>query len=315
MTLVSETNFSFPSSDGVHSIAAVRWDDTEKAAPKAVLQIIHGMSEHKELYAEFAEYMVQNGYRVYCHDQLGHGDSVNSKEERGCMPEKDPSDRLIDDIDALRKIASKENPGIPYVMLGHSMGSYLLRKYIAIYGEGVFAAVIMGTGFTTPGKGKFAVTMADVMGRLFGWTHRSILIKLLMADRYYRKFDLTGRDNTRSWLTRDIKIVDAHATDSKWQFEFACSGHKGLFETVYFDSLEKNNMKIPKTLPMLLISGSMDPVGAFGKGVIAFNNMLEQTGHDDVTVRLFPDARHELLNETNRNEIFDYIRGWLEGKL
>ena len=138
-------NFTFLSSDGETNIHAVRWipDDGQY---KAILQITHGMVEYKERYEPFAEFLTQNGFMVVAHDHLGHGESVISKDDWGYMADENPSDTLVEDMHTLRRMVQSDNPDKDYFMLGHSMGSFLIRQYIELHGKGLSGVIIMGTG-------------------------------------------------------------------------------------------------------------------------------------------------------------------------
>lgn len=164
--------FKYKSADKKTMIDAVRWlpDNGEY---KAVLQITHGMVEYKERYMPFAEFMTENGFMVVAHDHLGHGESVSSKKDWGYMAEGHPSDILVKDMHTLRTTIQKENPGKPYFMLGHSMGSYMLRKYLAKYRKGLDGAIVMGTGCIGDATTKLAMTLTKVMAKFHGWRYYS----------------------------------------------------------------------------------------------------------------------------------------------
>ena len=161
--MTKEEVFSFPSADGRTTVHAVRWTP-EDGKYRAVLQITHGMVEYIERYRAFAEFLNDNGFLVVGHDHIGHGESVVSKDEWGFFAEH-PSDTVVADMHALREITRKEHPGVPYFMLGHSMGSYMLRKYLAIHGEGLTGAIIMGTGCIPDNTTKLAMFIAKLQAK------------------------------------------------------------------------------------------------------------------------------------------------------
>lgn len=297
--MTKEEVFSFPSADGRTTVHAVRWTP-EDGKYRAVLQITHGMVEYIERYRAFAEFLNDNGFLVVGHDHIGHGESVVSKDEWGFFAEH-PSDTVVADMHTLREITRKEHPGVPYFMLGHSMGSYMLRKYLAIHGEGLTGAIIMGTGCIPDNTTKLAMFIAKLQAAFFGWHHRSKLLQKLSYDKYYHQFDLTGKDASNSWLTKDEEIVKTYYADPKCTFVFTVNAYMGLFEAVLFDNQQENIEAVPKSLPLFFVSGAMDPVGGCGSGVKKVYNKFDVAGKEDITWKLYDNDRHEILNETDRD--------------
>ena len=309
---MKEEYITYRSADGRTDISAKFWLPEQE--PLAVLQIAHGMVEYKERYDGFAKWLTERGIAVCANDHLGHGDSVVSTERWGYVTKKNPSGVFVEDMNELRKTAQERFADVPYIILGHSMGSYVLRKYLGIYGEGLAGAIIMGTGQMPPAVGKIAIALVNCLAFFRGWKHRSRFIQNLTYDKYYKKYDLTGRDTSNSWLTKDPEIVRKYYSDPKCTYLFTLTGHKALFEAVSVSADDKAAEKIPADLPMLLVSGAMDPVGAEGEGVRKVNEQLERTGHTAVTMKLFENDRHEILNETNREDVYAYIYGWIMEK-
>lgn len=316
MRTLEENRFTYLSADGKTDISAKSWTD-EKLEPRAILQIAHGMTEHKERYNAFARWLAKHGILVCANDHLGHGNSITDESSFGYMTDKNPSDVLITDMHTLREMMQEEYPDLPYFMAGHSMGSYMLRKYLAIHGEGLAGAIIMGTGHRDEGTAKVGVFITEALARIKGWKFRSRAVQNLTYDKNYRKFDLQKKDKSNSWLSRNEDEVEKYFNDPKSGFLFTLSGHKALFEAVAFDANEDNNRKIPQHLPMLMISGAEDPVGGMGKGVKAAFDLLKKTGHDNVKMKLYPGARHELLNEIEetKTEVYEDILNWIMSNL
>lgn len=307
--MTKEEVFSFPSADGRTTVHAVRWTP-EDGKYRAVLQITHGMVEYIERYRAFAEFLNDNGFLVVGHDHIGHGESVVSKDEWGFFAEH-PSDTVVADMHTLREITRKEHPGVPYFMLGHSMGSYMLRKYLAIHGEGLTGAIIMGTGCIPDNTTKLAMFIAKLQAAFFGWHHRSKLLQKLSYDKYYHQFDLTGKDASNSWLTKDEEIVKNYYADPKCTFVFTVNAYMGLFEAVLFDNQQENIEAVPKSLPLFFVSGAMDPVGGCGSGVKKVYNKFDVAGKEDITWKLYDNDRHEILNETDRDVVYHDILAWM----
>lgn len=302
-------DFTFLSNDGKTQIHAVRWmPDAGKC--KAVLQITHGMIEYIERYDAFASYLASRGYLVVGHDHLGHGASVDMEEDWGYFAEH-PSDTVVSDIHMLRTLTEKEYPEIPYFMMGHSMGSYMLRKYLSFHGEGLAGAIAMGTGYIPDAQVKIAIRAVHASARLHGWKHHSDFVRGLTFGGPYRRFDLTGADTTNSWLSKDPESVKAYYSDPKCTFTFSNNAYLGLFEAVYFDNQPENIAKIPKELPLLLVSGKDDPVGNMGEGVAYVYQKYQDAGIKDVRCKLYENDRHEILNETDREQVYQDIENWI----
>ncbi len=303
--------FTFLSNDGLTTIHAVKWLPDSGNYGK-ILQITHGMVERIGRYEDFAKFLTGHGYMVVGMDFLGHGDSVLSEDKRGYFSKKHPSNTLCKDMQKLRKHIQDANPGIPYFILGHSMGSYMLRKYLAFYGTGLHGAIIMGTGYNPPAVTRFGIFLTKMVALVRGEDYRSPLLESLTKGADYKDFDLTDQDSSKSWLSKNEENVKAFHSDPKCQFLFTANGYQGLFEAVLFSCTEENIRKVPGRLPILFVSGDHDPVGGMGKGVEKVFRMFQETGHEDVTCKLYEGDRHEILNELDREQVYEDILGWME---
>lgn len=309
---MGKTMFTFLSADKKTQIHCVSWaPETENY--KGILQITHGMVEFIERYEAFAEYMNSQGYLVVGHDHLGHGESVNSPEDWGFFTEQRGSDLLVQDMHTLRTMTQKKYPGLPYFMLGHSMGSFLLRKYLCSYGDKLQGAIIMGTGFQPNGLLKFGKGLCGFLAKFRGWRYRSKFIQKLAFAGNDNKFH--GENLKNSWLTRDTAIVKAYSANPKCTFQFTLNGFYNLFDTIWYDNQPEHIEKTPKSLSLFFVSGEDDPVGGFGKGVKRVYNAYEKIGFSDITWKLYPKDRHEILNELDRQQVYEDIYHWIEGRL
>ena len=301
-------DFEFQSGDGRTKIHAVEWmpDDGEI---RAVLQIVHGMVEFIERYDDFASYMADRGFLVVGHDQLGHGKSVTRAENYGYFCEKNGNGVLLADIHALRQMTENEYPGIPYFIMGHSMGSFLVRQYICSCASGLSGAVIMGTGTQPIPLLSFGRGLCKLIAVFRGWHHRSRLIDAMAFGSYNSRFKpaRTGRE----WLTRDERVVDKYVSDKRCSFMFTLNGYYNLFYSIAEASKTKNIERMPKELPVFLVSGGQDPVGGFGKGVDKVRKSFEKAGMQDLTWVIYSDDRHEILNELDRDKVYRDISAWL----
>ena len=306
-------NVSFLSSDEVTRIHAVQW--IPAGQPKAVVQLIHGMCEYIERYDDFANFLRENGFLVVGHDHLGHGQSVNSIEDWGYITENSPARALVRDIHHLRVLTQKRYPGIPYFMLGHSMGSYLLRRYLTHKGEGLAGAIIVGTGSESDTKTRVGLTLVRALARSKGWHYRAESLQEMTYNSAYKAFDTTNTDPENSWICSDPEIMKAYFADARCGFLFTTSGFEALLSTVLFDNQKRNIERVPKTLPILITSGEKDPVGGLGKGVKTVYQQYVKAGITDIDCVLYPDARHEILNEPNKEIVYNDIIEWINGHM
>lgn len=300
--------FDFLSADGETRIHTVSWMPDGEV--RAVLQICHGMTEYIERYEPFAEYLTTRGFYVVGHDHLGHGKSVQSEEKLGFFHDKDGNRCLIEDIHRVRSAVQGTNPDFPYFILGHSMGSFLVRQYLTEHGEGLDGAIIMGTGqYSTPVL-LFAEVLCAVIARFKGWEHRSDFVTKLVMGSYNKDFE--PKKTGFEWLTRDQDIVDAYDKDPLCGFTFTLNAYYHMFagmrKLMKTDALKK----IPVNLPILFVSGREDPVGNKGKNVIKVYDAYQKNQIQDVRIKLYKNDRHEILNELDRDVVFDDIYRWME---
>lgn len=286
--------FSFPSVSGLADIHACSFFPEDKESVKAVIQIAHGMAEHFERYEKFAGVLCDNGFAVYINDHLGHGKSVKDDGELGYFGEKDGWKNFIDDAHQLMQIAKKENPSKPYIFFGHSMGSFVAREFSKRFADELTGAVFCGTAGPNPAAGA-GIILAKLVGKIKGSHYRSKLIDNIAFGTYNKQFE--GRTNF-DWLSRDNDEVDKYLADKYCGFLFTAYGFRDMFTLLSRVSSKKWAAEYSKKLPVLLISGSKDPVGANGKGVEQVYNMLKEAGKTNVTMHLYDDARHEILNES-----------------
>lgn len=303
--------FTFLSSDKKTKIHGVSWTP-ESGEYTAVLQICHGMTEYVERYQEFAAYMTEHGYLVVGHDHLGHGDSVRSREDWGYIADERGEQYMIADIHKVRRITQRENPGLPYFILGHSMGSYLLRKYITRYGEGLSGAIIVGTGSVPDVVLKTGMRTAECIALLKGWRHRSRLMEKLVFSGSFRKFSMGSEDPENNWLTKDVSRIEKYYGEPRCSFHFTLNGFYNVMKVVSFDNQMKYMNRIPKDLPIVLLSGENDPVGDLGRGVKRVEKQLRKAGIQDLYCKLYANDRHEILNETDRDVVYGDILAWCE---
>lgn len=306
---IRKKKFRFLSKDGKTTIYAVQWIPKNRPV-RAVLQIVHGMVEYIDRYDEFARYMARRGFLVAGHDHLGHGDSVRSEAEWGYFASKNPSKTVVEDMYQLTCMMQQEYPDKPYFILGHSMGSYLLRRYLTVHSRAVTGAVVCATGGTLRIAARFALLLCRTLELFFGGYHRSKFVTGLCFGRSYQKFAKDPADATKSWLSKNIESVQEYSRDRRSGFVFTLNGYNGLFSTVSYDNQMRHIRKIRKDLPVLFIAGKDDPVGSFGRGVKRAYRQYRLAGIRDVKLKLYPGDRHEILQETDRARVFADVYRW-----
>ena len=306
--MVSREELYFDSRDNENKIHGMRWIP-EGDKPICILQIIHGMAEYIERYDEFAEKMAEKGILVVGEDHLGHGKSVKENGTYGYFCERDAATVVVRDSHRLKKMTQEKYPGVPYVILGHSMGSFILRNYLCRYGTGIQAAVIVGTGMQPRPLLLAAKTVAALQKVFCGSRHPSGLLNALSFGSYNKR--ITKPRTVMDWLTKEEETVDAYMEDPLCGFTFTVDGFQTLFELVNRLYKKENLEKMPKELPVLFVAGKEDPVGDYGKGVEKAYQSLKDTGMKNVQIKLYENDRHELLNESDRETVYKDIYQWI----
>lgn len=301
--------FYYDSRDGVSKLHAVRYIP-DGGEVRCVVQIVHGMAEYVERYEEFAEYLTNRGILVTGEDHMGHGKSVGKDGKFGYFCEQDPATVLVRDVHRLKKATQELYPNVPYVIMGHSMGSFIARNYMCRYGTGITGTVIMGTGMQPKKLMNMSKTLAALQKTFLGSKHVSVLIDKLAFGKYN-----DGIENPRTpfdWLSADAERVDKYIVDPLCGFTFTVNGFATLFELILRLHREESLEKIPKNMPVMMVSGTADPVGDYGKGVQKAYDSLHQAGLENIQLKLYEGSRHELLNDLSRNTVAKDICTWLE---
>lgn len=298
------------SKDSKNSLNTVIWE-TEKE-PVGVLQIVHGMAEYIDRYDNFAKFMTEQGFNVIGHDHLGHGYSVSDERDYGFFAEENGDKIIIEDMHSVTQYAKEKWEELPNFILGHSMGSFCLRQYLTKYSNDVFGAIIMGTGWIPSAAALLGKTIATNTCKSKGsHTVNPLLIKLTLEP--YNKPFAPARTNC-DWLSKDEKQVDLYVNDKLCGFDFTAGAYKDFFTVL--EKIAKNRQLIGmrKSLPILITSGSVDPVGG-KKACEKLNAQYKRCGIDDVTLKLWENDRHEILNELDKSDVYDYICTWLKSKI
>lgn len=303
MNAMNENQFTFAARDGANMFV-YRW--RSQISPVAVVQIIHGLAEHAGRYRRMAEQLTAAGYAVYASDLRGHGKSAHSTQDLGFFAEHDGWRKCLDDLWQLHQLIAAENQRVPVLLLGHSMGAALARQMMAEHGSAFAGVVLSGaSGQPTP-----LAHVGRLVARLeklrLGPRGKSTLIRTLTFDAFNKPFQPA---RTRfDWLSRDLAEVDKYVADPLCGFDASVQLWMDLLDA--WPRIAKSCAGVPRDLPICVISGGRDPVS---DGTKTLQPMLAQyrAAGFKVQHKFYPEARHELLNETNKEEMIEDLLSWI----
>jgi len=299
------TEFFLTASDGVR-IFVRRW--LPEQSPRAAIQLVHGLAEHSARYAGLATALTAKGYAVYAHDLRGHGRTA-PEAELGYFAARDGWQTCISDVLGLNRAIAVELPGAPIGLLGHSMGSFLAQQFIAEHGNSLFAVVLSASNGRPPPIAALGRLIARVELLRLGPRGKSPLLQQLMFGEFNKRFKPAR--TAFDWLSRDASEVDRYIADPLCGFEFTVRLAVDLLDALGPLLSPSNIARIPKRLPILVLSGAQDPVGS------NLQNLIEtyRAAALNVTTRLYEGGRHEMLHETNRAEVASDIAAWFDATL
>lgn len=294
------------------SIYCKRWINRSNSEPKAVIQIAHGMAEHIDRYDDFARFMVQKGYVVFGNDHRGHGRTVEKNEVLGHLSDKNGWRRTVMDMNYLREEIEKQYPEESVIMLGHSMGSFLARDYAQEFGDNLQGLILSGTGGKLGILGNIGLWIAKLEKLIKGKQKKSPLLNQLIFGKYNKKFEPTK--TSFDWLSTNEWEVRAYVEDPLCGNIMTTGFYVDFLQGINKIHHPRIMKKMPKDLPVLLFSGELDPVGKGGEGVREVQKLFEDYGIKDLRVKLYPEGRHEMLHENNKEEVYQDILNWLNEK-
>ena len=300
------TDFWFDSR-GAGKIHCCRW--MPEGEPKAVLQIVHGIAEFIERYDDFANFLTAHGFVVVAENHMGHGQSINGEGIQGYF--HGGWFTAVEDTYHLLEETKKEFPDLPYILFGHSMGSFMARTILCRYPDsGITAAVICGTGWQPAFAMPAVIKLVESVCKKVGETNPSEKLQGMIFGSYNGKVEhpRTAYD----WLTRDAKIVDDYIAHPLCGFTASSGLLRDMMKGIYYIEHPKNLAAMRKDLPVFFIAGGDDPVGSYGKGVQQAAEAFRKAGMTDVSVRIYPLCRHEILNEINKEEVYEDVLQWAE---
>lgn len=302
------TDFYYDSC-GVGKIHGCRWMPDGKI--RAVVQIVHGIAEHVERYDEFAEFLNSKGILVVAQDHMGHGKSIDHGGTKGFFDGGWKA--AVQDCLTLTKATMAEFPGTPYILFGHSMGSFLVRTILIKRPDlAISGAVLCGTGWQPEAVVETGAMTARVIAAKVGERTPSEKLQNLVFGGYNRRVE--HQRTAFDWLSRDCRVVDEYIADPMCGFVASSGLLRDMLGAIAYLQKKTHLREMKKNLPVLFISGGDDPVGSYGAGVKRAAARFREAGMLDVRMKLFPLCRHEILNEINREEIFDSVYDWIVEK-
>lgn len=292
---------------GAGTIRACMWQG--EGTPKAVVQIVHGISEHILRYDDFSNYLTQQGYAVVAEDHMGHGASEAPDSVRGYFHGGWFS--AIDDTMKLMELTKARFGDIPYILFGHSMGSFMARTILAKYPQsGLAGCVICGTGWQPDALLKVGIPVCKAICRMYGENKPSKILQGVVFGSYNKRVE--HKRTSSDWLSRDEKMVDAYEADELCGFIPTAGLLRDMMMGIQYIQNKENLDRMNKTLPCLFIAGGDDPVGNYGAGVYQAADAFKNVGMEQVKAKIYPLCRHEILNEINRKDVYCDIVKWMD---
>lgn len=296
--------------DGKNNLNVIVWETEQE--PVGVLQLVHGMAEYIDRYDDFARFLTENGFNVIGHDHLGHGGSVSDERDYGFFATENGDKIIIDDMHSVTQFAREKWEELPNFILGHSMGSFCLRQYLTEYSNDVFGAIIVGTGWIPGVAASLGKSIAIKTCKSKGdHTVNPTLVKLSLGSN---NKPFAPNRTTCDWLSRDDKIVDKYIADKLCGFDFTAGAYRDFFAILEKIARNRQLLGVRKSLPVLITSGSVDPVGG-KKACEKLYAQCKRCGISDVSLKLWDNDRHEILNELDKQDVYEYILKWLKSEI
>lgn len=294
-------------STGAGKISAYCWEPEQK--PVGIVQIIHGIAEHCARYDDFAGYLTGLGYLVVAEDHMGHGNSAANGSVKGYF--HGGWWAAVEDVCTLTKMTMEQYPDVPYILFGHSMGSFMARTILARYPDiGISGCVICGTGWQPEAVLGAGRLLAGMICKLSDAQKPSQLLHNIAFGSYNKRVE--HPKTPHDWLSREPAVVDAYANDPMCGFVASAGLMGDMFEGIAYIQKRESMLQMNKALPVLFIAGGDDPVGDYGKGVNKAAQEFHSIGMEQVRTKIYPMCRHEILNEINKNEVYRDVSQWIE---
>ncbi len=295
------------SSDNIHTLKGVIY--IPEGEIKGIFHIVHGMCEHIKRYSHIFAAAAENGFIACGYDNLGHGETARDDQELGFIAHRDGWKYLVKDVIVFEEAIKKLYPNNPIYLMGHSMGSFISRIAVEEYGENIDKFIICGTGGPNPAS-PFGLFAIDVMNIFYSEKHRSNFINNLAFGAYNKRF---SGESEYEWVTSDRNVIKKYSEDKFCTYKFTISAMHDLIKLNSLANRKAWFNTVRKDLPIFIISGTLDPVGNYGKGVRVVFNKLKAAGVKDVSFKLYENNRHEIHNDISKDEVIRDIIEFLKG--
>lgn len=298
--------------EGGKSFFLHEWLPDDPDHLRGIVQIIHGMMEHGGRYLPMAEHLTERGFLVLAEDHSGHGRTAVSPKELGHLKGREGWQEILSQMHQVMSFTKYQYPGLPYTMLGHSMGSMLARHFAILYGDRLDCLILSGPDSTTLPLIWAGMALSGASSLMYGIHYRNRLLNYLAYGVFNHHFkpNRTGFD----WLTTDTDLVDTYIRDPLCGFPSTSGFYQGMFHGLKIINHDQALKRIPGQLPVLIVAGKNDAVGKFSEGPQQVARQLRKAGVKDITLRIYPEGRHEMHNEKNRREVLAELTGWIEMK-
>ena len=303
---MKSVDFAFQTVDGAKLHVSGWAIDT----PKAIVQVVHGMAEYGSRYARLAQALGEAGYTTYAHDHRGHGKSVPEGSSPGHMADNDSWNRIVEDAHGVNREIAKRHPGVPIIVLGHSMGSWVSQQLLFEHPSDMIAAALSGSNGKPPPIAALGKLVARIERMRVGKRNPSPIMQKLSFGEYNKAF--APNRTEFDWLSRDPEEVDKYVADPLCGFAISTQAWIDFLAGLHRVANPSNVAKVPKGMPLYLFAGDRDPVGDFSKGMKKLYDAYKRAAIFDVRLKLYPGARHETLNETNRQEVTNDFIAWCD---
>ena len=303
---MKSADFSFQTVDGA-TLHVRGWVIDQ---PKAIVQVLHGMAEHGARYERLAQALAAAGYSTYVHDHRGHGKSIPQGGVPGHKADSDGWNRIVEDAHGVNREVAKRHPGVPIIVLGHSMGSFVLQQLLFEHPNDMIAAALSASNGKPPPIATLGKLVARIERMRVGKRNPSPVMQKLTFEEYNKGFSPARTEF--DWLSRDTAEVDKYVADPLCGFAVSTQVWIDMLAALDRISNPKNVAKVPKGTPLYLFAGDRDPVGDFGKGMKKLHDAYKRAAIFDVRLKLYADGRHEMLNEINRQEVTDDFIAWCD---
>lgn len=304
------TTFQYTDYAGIQ-IFVYKWEPEAAVSPKGVVQILHGMAEHAARYTYFAEKLTEAGYIVYADDHRGHGKSALDLDHAGQLG-PDGWKGTLKSIRELSEQIKQNHPNLPLFLFGHSWGSYLGQNYIEEWGSDLKGVILSGTNGEQPML-NILIVVGSIIAAFAGKNSDGKILHNLAIKPLNKPFEPAESPN--AWLSRDPNVAKAYDEDPLCGYMMPYSYFLELAKGLKNVWKAKNEAKIPKDLPIYMFTGAEDPTNLNGKGMEALFERYKQLGIQDLSKKSYEGARHETLNETNKDEVIQDTIKWLENHL